>query len=66
MKNKKQNVRVVDQFRGYYLEDCACQYCAHYNKKRGCELTACCCENEKRDALAHGRIQRERALRWDM
>jgi hypothetical protein len=27
MKPKKENVKVVQKFRGYFLEDCECQYC---------------------------------------
>jgi len=66
--NKKDNVRNVNKWRGYYLEDCACVYCEHFiSKKRGCKLPECCCEEEKRDAEEHNRIKRKRgSMKWDM
>ena len=68
MKPKKQNVRNVNKWQGYYLEDTDCQYCLYYKgKKRGCTLTACSCEDIKNDAKAKGRIKRKRGFNsWDM
>lgn len=65
---KKDNVRNVNKWRGYYLEDTECRYCRHHKgKRRGCELTSCCCEDEKLDAIANGRIQRVKgSMKWDM
>ncbi len=62
-----QIMRFVNKFRGYYAEDCSCVYCMYYRgKKRGCKLEKCCCEEEKRDAIANNRIKRKRGLmRWD-
>ena len=52
--------RINDKWEGYYLEDCICQLCLYYGgKKRGCTLKKCCCEEEKNEALAHGRIRRK-------
>jgi len=62
----KQNVRVVGKWRGYYLEDIDCQICQYWVKKRGCPFAICQYEDEKLDALAHGRISRKRgSMRWD-
>ena len=47
----------------YFVEDCLCSVCLYYKgKKLGCTLTACCCEDIKLDALAHGRIKRDQEL----
>jgi len=66
--NRKNNVRIVNKWRGYYLEDTECRWCLHYQgKKRGCALSSCCCDDEKLDAIANGRIKRERgSMAWDM
>ena len=49
------------KWKGYFLEDCDCTVCKYYlGKKRGCKLAKCCCEDEKLDALANGRINRKR------
>ena len=63
----RQNVRFVNKWQGYYAEDCECIYCDNYcDIKLGCKLEKCCCEEEKRDAVAHSRIKRKRgAMRWD-
>ncbi len=63
-----QITRIVNKFRGYFVEDCSCVYCLHYGgKKRGCKLTKCCCEEEKRDAIVNNRIKRKRgSMQWDM
>ena len=61
----KTNLGIVNIFRGYYLEDCDCSVC-QYHGRRGCKLKKCCCEEEKRDAVANGRIKRKwGALIWD-
>jgi len=45
----------------YHLEDTRCDACLYYKgKKRGCSLTACCCEDIKHDAIERGLIKRER------
>ena len=50
-----------NRWEGYYLEDCACGYCLYFRgKKRGCSQKSCCCEEEKLDAINHGRIKRRR------
>jgi len=54
------NVQVANKFQ-YHMEDMDCFYCLHYGgKKRGCKLEKCCCEEEKRYAIAHNRIKRKR------
>jgi len=62
-----QNARFVNKWHGYYTEDCVCIYCLYYGgNKQGCKLDKCCCEAEKREAAAHGRIISKRgAMRWD-
>ncbi len=63
-------VRYLNRFE-YHLEDFDCEFCLHYDseKKRGCTLARCCCEEEKREALAHNRIKRPRGwfrvTHWD-
>jgi len=47
----------------YFLEDIGCECCLYYldrSKYRltGCNRDTCCFEEEKRDALEHGRIKR--------
>jgi len=45
----------------YFAEDCDCRYCEFYiNRKRGCSLDACCCDDIRADAIANGRIKRKR------
>jgi hypothetical protein len=63
---KNSNVRILSRFQ-YHVEDCACVVCLYWKgQKRGCSLTTCCCEDIKADALANGRIERERgAMRWE-
>ncbi|GHU97537.1 hypothetical protein FACS1894208_12900 [Clostridia bacterium] len=62
---------VWNKWDGYYMEDMACIDCLYYRKKSkcrksGCELAECCCEDEKRDAIAKGRIKRKKGWRkWD-
>ena len=67
MKPKKGKVKAVQKFRGYYLADCECQYCIHRaHRKHRCTLKSYCCEEEKNDAIAKGRIKRKRgSTRWD-
>jgi hypothetical protein len=58
--NLKSNARIFDKWHGYYLEDTDCRLCRHYRgKKRGCSLSSCCCEDEKLEAIAKGRINRK-------
>jgi len=68
MKHKKDNVRTVNKWQGYFLEDTDCVNCLYYKgKKRGCTLTSCCCEDIKREAKEKGRIKRKRGFNsWDM
>jgi hypothetical protein len=41
------------------MEDMECGACLHYSgKKGGCKLDKCCCEEEKREAIANNRIKR--------
>ena len=80
MKPKKHNVGIIQKFKGYYLEDCECQYCKYYqgrklgctykgvqkHKERGLGEDICCCEEEKLEAIAAGRIKRKRgSVSWD-
>ena len=59
--------RRFQKWQGYFLDDCACIYCANYRgAKRGCRLKKCCCLEEKREAAAYGRISRKRGFDiWD-
>ena len=68
MNVNKQNVRNVNKWRGYYMEDMECRHCRFFQgKKRGCKLETCCCDEEKLEAITKGRIKRERReKRWDM
>ena len=56
----------------YYLEDTDCFYCLYRkrkrkNKERGCDCDECCCEDIHADAIAHGRIKRDRGWnKWHM
>ena len=60
MKPDKKNVRIYNKFQ-YHIEDADCKYCLYYKGKvRGCTLTACSCEDIRLDAIANGRIKRER------
>jgi len=61
-----QNTRALDRFQ-YHAEDLECRWCLHYQgKKKGCKLDHCCCEAEKLDATATGRINRKRgSTKWD-
>ena len=61
------NKTYVNKFTGYYLEDCECEHCLNYcSEKKVCKLNKCCCEDEKRDAVANGRVKRRRgSLVWD-
>jgi hypothetical protein len=65
---RKPNVRNVNKWRGYYMEDMECRYCKFFQgKKRGCSRDKCCCEDEKLEAMAKGRIKRKRgSMTWDM
>jgi hypothetical protein len=65
--NRKDNVRSVNKWNGYYMEDMECRHCKYYQGKRGCKLESCCCEDEKLEAITKGKIKRERRLsRWDL
>jgi hypothetical protein len=68
---KMSKTHVFDKWDGYYMEDMACEFCLYRKKKskhckNGCELSECCCEAEKREALKEGRIKRKKGWRkWD-
>ena len=67
MARKNSNIRNVNRSRGYN-EDINCTLCQHYrNKKVGCGYAVCLYEDERRDAEAHGRIERKRGsdTKWD-
>jgi len=50
--------RVLNKFE-YFVEDCDCPLCRFWQRrKRGCALDSCPYADIKRDALAHGRINR--------
>ena len=57
-----QNKKKAAKFQ-YYTEDTDCIYCLYYKRRSGCTLTACCCDDVKRDAALHDRTKRER--RWN-
>jgi hypothetical protein len=67
MKSKKNNVRRIEKWRGYYMEDMQCSSCRFcQGRKRGCKLANCCCDDEKLDAIKNGRIKRKRGAKsWD-
>jgi len=49
----------------YFEEDCRCEHCRHdtrkgKGKKRGCNRAAYRCEHIRADAIAKGRVKRER------
>ena len=47
-----QFTRIYDKFKGYSLDDCACENCIHYaGKSKTCPLEVCCCASEKAEAL---------------
>ena len=58
--------RVQDKFE-YYLADMDCNVCRYWRGKKGCSRAVCCCEDERADAIAHGRIRRKKGWnrRWD-
>jgi len=52
--------KAQNRFNNYYLDEISCKYCVNYRgKKRGCVLSACDFEEEKTDAVKHGRITRK-------
>ena len=61
------NIKKYDRFE-YHLEDTDCRWCLNWQgKKHGCKLEKCCCGDIRADAIAHGRIKRERGWNriWD-
>jgi hypothetical protein len=68
MKHENPNVRNVNKWQGYYLEDTSCEHCLYFiSKKKGCSLKVCCCEDIKIEAKEKGRIKRKRGFNsWDM
>jgi len=55
-----QNKEKYDLFE-YYEEDCEYRWCLFYQgKKHGCKLEECCCEDIRANAIASGRIKRDR------
>jgi len=68
-KSKGQKAKRIQQrWHGYYMEDLNCKYCIYWQgKKRGCALSGCTFEEEKRNAIKNGRLKRQqRLLLWDM
>ena len=62
-----QNTKIQSKWDGYFMEDMPCEMCLFYKgksrfRKYGCEQGECCCADEKRDAIAKGRIKRKRGL----
>lgn len=51
--------RVTDRFE-YYAEDMDCKLCRYWRGKNGCSRAVCCCEDERADAVKHGRIKRRK------
>lgn len=64
---KKNNVKNLNKWQGYYLENTECRDCLYYKGKvQGCTLTACSCEDIKLDATVKGGIKRKRgSMKWD-
>lgn len=59
-----QNTRIYDRF-AYHTEDLDCSYCFHKKRKSkhcktACEYEVCPFEDIRQDAIAHGRIKRNR------
>ena len=53
------NTRIYDRFQ-YFAEDCDCSVCLYWKgAKRGCTLTACCCEDIRSAAVKGGRVSRK-------
>ena len=61
------NKTYINRFKGYFMEDCECQWCRNFQgEKKGCKIPKCCCEGEKGEAIANGRIKRRRgSMAWD-
>jgi len=64
--NGTPNTRTLDRFE-YHLEDMDCKMCKYWRGKKGCSREVCCCEDERADAIANGRIKRRKGWnkRWD-
>ena len=57
------NTRTLDRFE-YHLEDMDCKLCKYWRgTKKGCSRAVCCCEDERAEAIAKGRIKRRKG--WD-
>ena len=60
MSRDSKNVRIVNKFKHYYLEDCDCQFCLyHCGKRGGCKFRNCPYDDIKKEALLGGRIKRK-------
>ena len=58
-KSKGRNQKFQSRGKGYFLSDIECKYCINFRgTKRGCALSKCDFEDEKRDAIKHRRIKR--------
>ncbi len=44
------HTRIYNKFEYWSVEDCSCIYCLHYNRKKGCKLTVCCCADIRQEA----------------
>jgi len=64
-RGKEDNARSTNR-PGYFMEDIDCRDCRYYQgKKRGCKLDKCCCEDEKLESIASGRVKRKQeAMAW--
>lgn len=48
--------RRLNRFKGYTLEDCACNLCLHYaGRYKPCPLEVCCCAEERQQAIENER-----------
>ena len=46
--------KVIDGKYIYSMEDCRCEFCSHFILKAGgCQITTCCCLEEKQEAVRH-------------
>jgi hypothetical protein len=59
-----ESTRILSRFE-YHIEDLKCEYCLHYKRKskkhiNGCHKERCRFIDIRREAIANGRIKRER------
>jgi len=46
------NTHIFNRWKGYTLDDCACEFCIHFvGINEPCPLDACCCAKERYEAF---------------